>query len=40
LTTDDTLTFGGAIGDSVELYAASATLWVLVGVNNVTPSAS
>ncbi len=39
LTTNNTLTFGGAIGDSVLLYAASATLWVQVSVTNVTPSA-
>lgn len=39
LTTNNTLTFGGAIGDCVELYAASATLWVAMNYLNVTPSA-
>lgn len=37
-STEDTLTFGGAIGDSVELYARSATLWTIVALNAVTPS--
>lgn len=34
----NTLTFGGAIGDSCVLKAISATAWVLVGENNVTLS--
>lgn len=38
ITTNNTLTFGGALGDSIELYAASATAWVVISSNNVTLS--
>lgn len=38
LSGGDTLTFGGAAGDSVTLKAISATEWVMVEENNVTKS--
>lgn len=38
LSGGDTLTFGGAIGDSVTLKAISASEWVIVDVINVTLS--
>jgi len=37
-STEDTLTFGGAIGDSVFLYARSATVWTAVAYDGVTPT--
>lgn len=38
LSGGNTLTFGGAIGDSCVLRAISATLWVVAGSRNVTLS--
>lgn len=38
LSGGNTLTYGGAIGDSCVLKAISATVWVIVGLHNVTLS--
>ena len=37
-STENTLTFAAAIGESVELYAQTALLWSVISLNGVTAS--
>ena len=37
-STENTLTFGAVIGESVELYAQTALLWSVISLNGVTAS--